>query len=90
MKHSYFVVKRSLLSKLINLVNPENLFELIRLNDIRTIWHDEIVNEKDSTKEGMVTVPNDFIEISKLNMLEWNIMHDIIIMENGYDIIKNF
>ncbi|MBT9832727.1 AraC family transcriptional regulator [Clostridium baratii] len=91
MKYSYFIVNRSLLSKLIKLVNLEKVFKLIKLKDIKTIWHDGIMDERGSTKDGSVMVPNEFIELmGKINGLEWKIVHEIIIMENGYEIGKNF
>ncbi|MDB1931714.1 AraC family transcriptional regulator [Clostridium tertium] len=91
MKYSYFVVDRSLLSKLIKLINLEKLFELINFEDIKTIWHDEIILERGSTKEGIVMMPREFIEMmGTINWLEWEIVHELIIMENGYHKYKNF
>ncbi len=91
MKYSYFVVNRSLLSKLIKLANPEKVFKLINFEDIKTIWHDEIIVERGFAKDRMVMVPNEFIEImGKINGLEWEIVHKLIIIENGYETSNNF
>lgn len=91
MKYSYFVVDRSLLLKLTKLISLEKLFKLINFEDIKTIWHDEIIVEKGSAKDGMVMMPCEFIEMmGKINGLEWEIVHELIIMENGYEMCKNF
>lgn len=91
MKYSYFVVDRSLLSKLTKLVSLEKLFKLINFQDIKTIWHDEIIVERGTIKDGNVMMPGEFIEMmGKINGLEWKIVYELIIMENGYEIYKNF
>lgn len=91
MKDSYFVVDRRLLSKLIKLISLKKLFELINFEDIKTIWHDEIILERGSTKDGIVMMPREFIEMmGTINWLEWEIVHELIIMENGYHKYKNF
>lgn len=39
----------------------------------------------------MVMMPCEFIEMmGKINGLEWEIVHELIIMENGYEICKSF
>ena len=91
MKYSYFVVDRRILSKLTKLISLEKLFKLINFEDIKTIWHDEIIVERGSAKDGMVMMPREFIEVmGKINGIEWEIVHELIIMENGYEIHKNF
>ena len=91
MKNSYFVVNKRLLLKLIKLVDAEKLFKLIHIEKIKTIWHHEIIENKRYTQDGMIVMPNEFIDImGKLKMLELEIVNKLIIMENGYEIDKNF
>lgn len=91
MTASYFVVKRSLLLNLINLIDFEKFFRLIKFEDIKTIWHYEIISKKNNIEDGMVCIPNDFIGCSEIKGLNWDIVHEIIIRENGYDKIgKDF
>lgn len=79
----YIVVKRNLILDLFKLVDIELFFKSINWTDLKTIWHAMIEGERKLIQNGIGVMPNELVEQKILTFNQWNIVEEIVMMENG-------
>lgn len=88
--NEYIVVKRNLILKLFKLIDSRKFFNLINVDEIKTIWHLGIIKETKFKEDNTVLIPNELTEQSILTFSQWQLVHEIILMENGVYNWKSF